>query len=45
MLGDWIEENLRRGIPRESPELRRAAEKWIEDLRRNIEGSRRGRTP
>jgi 1A family penicillin-binding protein len=45
MLGDWIEENLRRGIPRESPELRKAAEKWIEDLRRNIEGSRRTRAP
>ncbi len=43
LLGDWIEDNIRRGVPRESEELRRMAEKWIADLKRNLEAQRRGR--
>jgi penicillin-binding protein 1A len=43
LLGDWIDENVRRGVPRESEELLRAAQKWIDDLRRNLEAQKKTR--
>ncbi|HSL70699.1 MAG TPA: PBP1A family penicillin-binding protein [Longimicrobiales bacterium] len=40
-LEKWVDENLRRGVPRDSEELIRMAEEWVDDLRRRIERTER----